>query len=97
MRASKMVPTSCSLLRPVAAKVTWRLQAAWRELALEAAITKLEHYDFLILNDVACVAKDQAETSVLFALIAARYERQSMLITADQQLGKWARLSRIQP
>jgi hypothetical protein len=29
----------------------------------------------------AYVTKDQAETSVLFELIAARYERRSMLIT----------------
>ena len=35
------------------------------------------------------VTKDQAETSVLFELIAARYERRSMLITANQPFGEW--------
>ena len=54
-----------------------RLQAARRELALEAAIAKLDRYDLLILDDIAYVTKDQAETSVLFELIAARYERRS--------------------
>jgi DNA replication protein DnaC len=50
-----------------------RLQVARRELGLEAAITKLDKYQLLILDDIAYVTKDQAETSVLFELIAARY------------------------
>jgi len=69
-----------------------RLQAARRELALEAAIAKLDRYDLLILDDIAYVTKDQAETSVLFELIAARYERRSMLITANQPFGEWGRI-----
>ena len=48
-----------------------RLQAARRELALEAAIAKLDRYYLLILDDIAYVTKDQAETSVLFELIGA--------------------------
>ena len=43
----------------------------------------------LILDDLAYVTKDQAETSVLFELISARYERRSMLITANQPFGEW--------
>ena len=31
----------------------------------------------------------QAETSVLFELISARYERRSLLITANQPFGEW--------
>src|SRR6516164_8735818 len=50
-----------------------RLQIARRELALEAAIAKLDKYHLLILDDLAYVTKDQAETSVLFELISARY------------------------
>jgi len=65
---------------------------ARRELALEAAIAKLERYDLLILDDIAYVTKDQAETSVLFELIAARYERRSMLITANQPFGEWGKI-----
>ena len=33
--------------------------------------------------------KDQAETSALFELISSRYERRSMLITANQAFGEW--------
>src|SRR5216684_8514513 len=40
----------------------------------------------------AYVTKDQAETSVLFELISARYERRSMLITANQPFGEWGKI-----
>ena len=69
-----------------------RLQVARRELGLEAAITKLDKYQLLILDDIAYVTKDQAETSVLFELIAARYERRSLLITANQPFGEWGKI-----
>jgi DNA replication protein DnaC len=69
-----------------------RLQVARRELTLESALAKLDRYDLLILDDIAYVAKDQAETSVLFELIAARYERRSMLITANQPFGEWGKI-----
>ncbi len=45
-----------------------------------------------LLDDITYVSKDQAETSVLFELIAARYERRSMLITANQPFGEWGRI-----
>jgi DNA replication protein DnaC len=69
-----------------------RLQVARRELALESAIVKLDRYDLLILDDITYVTKDQAETSVLFELIAARYEQRSLLITANQPFGEWGRI-----
>ena len=69
-----------------------RLQVARRELALESAIAKLDRYYLLILDDLAYITKDQAETSVLFELIAARYERRSMLITANQPFGEWGKI-----
>jgi len=50
-----------------------KLQFARRELALEAAINRLDKYHLLVLDDLAYVTKDQPETSVLFELISARY------------------------
>ena len=69
-----------------------KLQVARRELALEAAIAKLDKYHLLILDDLAYVTKDQAETSVLFELISTRYERRSTLITANQPFGEWGKI-----
>jgi DNA replication protein DnaC len=67
-----------------------RLQAARQSLQLPQALTKLDRYDLLILDDISYVRKDQAETSVLFELIAERYERRSILITANQAFSGWA-------
>ena len=61
--------------------LTQRLQMARRDLALESATAKPDKYHLLIL-DFAYATKDQAETSVLFELISARYEQRSMLVTA---------------
>jgi DNA replication protein DnaC len=69
-----------------------KLQVARRELALESAIQRLERFDLLILDDITYVSKDQAESSVLFELISARYERRSMLITANQPFGEWGKI-----
>ena len=69
-----------------------KLQVARRELALEAALNRLDRFDLLILDDLAYVTKDQAETSVLFELISARYERRSILITANQPFGEWGKV-----
>ena len=66
-----------------------RLQAARQSLQLPQALTKLDRYDLLILDDISYVRKDQAETSVLFELIAERYERRSILITANQAFSGW--------
>src|SRR3954447_21141098 len=66
-----------------------RLQQARQALSLESAIEKLDKYHLLILEDLCYVRKDQAETSVLFELIAARYERRSLMVTANQPFGEW--------
>ena len=66
-----------------------QLQVASRELRLESAIAKLDKFHLLVLDDISYVAKDQAETGVLFELIAMRYERRSLAITANQAFGEW--------
>jgi DNA replication protein DnaC len=66
-----------------------KLQSARRDLALESAIDKLDKYDLIILDDISYVDKDQAETSVLFELIAARYEQRSIMITANRPFSAW--------
>jgi DNA replication protein DnaC len=69
-----------------------RLQIARRELTLESTLAKLDKYHLLILDDIAYVSKDQVETSVLFELIGSRYERRSLLITANQPFGEWGKI-----
>jgi DNA replication protein DnaC len=66
-----------------------RLQTARQALSLESAIDKLDKYHLIILDDLCYVNRDQAETSALFELIAARYERRSLLVTANRPFGEW--------
>ncbi|GJH13595.1 hypothetical protein CBA19CS11_32175 [Caballeronia novacaledonica] len=56
---------------------------------MPSALAKLDRFDLIILDDLSYPRKDQAETSVLFELIAERYERRSLLITADQPFSGW--------
>ena len=66
-----------------------RLQAARRDLRLPAELTKLDRFDLIILDDISYARRDQAETSVLFELIAERYERKSIAITANAPFSAW--------
>jgi len=66
-----------------------KLQAARRDLSLSSMLDKLDKYDLIVLDDLSYVRKDQIETSALFELIAHRYERHSIAITANQQFSAW--------
>jgi len=66
-----------------------RLQAARRDLRLPAELAKLDRFDLLILDDLSYARRDQAETSVLFELIAERYERKSIALTANAPFSEW--------
>ena len=66
-----------------------KLQAARQSLQLPSALARLDRFDLIVLDDLSYARKDQAETSVLFELIAERYERKSLLITANQPFSGW--------
>lgn len=65
------------------------LQGAKQTLRLADALAKLDKYHLLIIDDIGYVKRSEAETSVLFELIAHRYEAASLLITANQPFSAW--------
>lgn len=65
------------------------LQLANGEHKLSDLLAKLAKFQLLILDDIGYVKKSEAETSVLFELIADRYESRSLLITSNQAFDKW--------
>ncbi len=69
-----------------------KLQRARQELALESALNRLDRFHLLILDDFTYLHKNEAESGVLFELISLRYERRSLLITANQPFQELARL-----
>jgi len=66
-----------------------KLQQARHEYKLSEAIDKLSRIPLLILDDIGYVKKNDAETSVLFELIAERYESNSLIITSNQPFSQW--------
>jgi DNA replication protein DnaC len=65
------------------------LQQSKANVQLATELQKLDRFDLLIIDDLGYVQKSEAETSVLFELIAHRYECKSLLITANQPFSKW--------
>ena len=76
------------LFTPVAALVE-RLLEAKRDLRLTQELRRLDRIECLILDDIGYVQHDRAEMEVLFALLAERYERRSVMITSNLVFSKW--------
>ena len=72
-----------------ATAIVQKLQAAKRELKLPTTLSKLDKYDLLILDDIGYVKSSEVESSVLFQLIAHRYETGSILITSNHAFSDW--------
>jgi len=66
-----------------------QLQQAKRDLDLMKAMTLLDKYRVIIIDDIGYVKKSDAETQVLFEFIAHRYESGSLIITANQPFSEW--------
>ena len=66
-----------------------QLQVAKQALRLIEAIGRLDKFAVLILDDIGYVKKSELETSVLFELIAHRYESGSLIITSNQPFSAW--------
>lgn len=65
------------------------LQQAKLNLNLPVMLSKLDRYDLLMIDDLGYVKKSEAETLVLFELVAHCYECKSLMITANQPSSQW--------
>jgi DNA replication protein DnaC len=72
----------CSLL-------VQELLVAKRDLRLARTLKRLGRYDALIIDDIGYVQQDREEMEVLFSLLAARYERGSVMVTSNLPFSKW--------
>ena len=66
-----------------------KLLDAKRNLRLARELKRLDTFDCLALDDIGYVQHDRAEMEVLFALLAERYERRSVMITSNLVFSKW--------
>lgn len=72
--------------------IVQKLQQARRDYKLPDYLARLARIEVLILDDIGYVKKDEAETSVLFELIAQRYENRSLMITSNQPFSEWGQI-----
>ena len=77
--------TPCSLL-------VQNLLVAKRDLELHKALKKLARYDALLIDDIGYVQQSREEMEVLFALLADRYERASVMLTSNLPFSQWEKI-----
>ena len=77
--------SSCSLL-------VQELLLAKRELTLARCLKRLAQYEAVIIDDIGYVQQNREEMEVLFALLADRYERRSVMITSNLPFSQWERI-----
>jgi len=77
--------TPCNLL-------VQELLIAKRELELKRILKRLTKYDALIIDDLGYVQQNREEMEVLFALLADRYERRSVMLTSNLPFSQWERI-----
>jgi DNA replication protein DnaC len=78
----KVMFASCGLL-------VQDLLAAKRDLKLRGFLKKISRYQVVILDDIGYVQYSREEMEVLFALLAERYERGSVVLTSNLAFSGW--------
>jgi len=87
--AHRLIEQGIRVLFTSTTSLVQKLQDARQKYQLPQALEKLARFPVLILDDIGYAKKDEMETSVLFELIADRYENVSLVITANQPFGEW--------
>ena len=70
-------------------KIAQELMAAARDARLPALLAKHDRFDLLVLEDFSYARKEVSDTTPLFELLSDRYERKSIIITANQPFSEW--------
>jgi DNA replication protein DnaC len=65
------------------------LLVAKRDLRLRGFLKKISRYEVVILDDIGYVQYSRDEMEVLFALLAERYERGSVMLTSNLPFSGW--------
>ena len=77
-----LVEAGHSVLCAPAYALVQELLGAKRDLDLPRALRKLDLFEAILLDDLGYVQQSPDEAEVLFTLLAERYERSSVMVTA---------------
>lgn len=86
---NRLIEQGIRVLFKSALTMVQELLLAKKNLELPKYLEKLNRFQVVILDDMGYVKKSEVETSVLFELIADRYENKSLIITCNQPFGEW--------
>jgi hypothetical protein len=70
----------------------WVCQLPRAAYNLPQTLERLDRYPLLLIDGIGYERRDKQESSVLFELIYHRYERLSLLITANQTFTAWGEI-----
>lgn len=76
---------SCDLL-------VQELLIAKRDLRLSHVLKKLSRFQALLIDDIGYVQQSREEMEVLFTLLSHRYERGSVMVTANLPFSEWEKI-----
>jgi DNA replication protein DnaC len=66
-----------------------RLAEAHNAGRLQTELTRLTRYPLLIVDEVGYIPFEPEAANLFFQLVASRYEHASLIVTSNQQFGRW--------
>ena len=68
------------------------VQAGQDHNSLEAELRRLERYGVLVVDEVGYLPLERQAANLLFALVARRYERGSIVVTSNRSFEQWGEI-----
>ena len=69
-----------------------RLEQAQHRNALDAELRRLERYSLLVVDEIGYLPLERQAANLLFALVARRYERGSIIVTSNRGFEAWGEI-----
>ena len=60
--------------------------------ALDAELRRLERYSLLVVDEIGYLPLERQAANLLFALVARRYERGSIIVTSNRGFEAWGEI-----
>jgi DNA replication protein DnaC len=87
-----LIETGRSVFFTPTYQLVGQLLRAKRDYELERELRRLDRFQVVILDDIGYVQQSREEMEVLFAFLAERYERRSVMITSNLVFSEWGQI-----
>ncbi len=69
-----------------------RLEAAQHSNSLDAELRRIERYGLIVVDEIGYLPLERQAANLLFALVARRYERGSIIVTSNRGFEAWGEI-----